>query len=200
MFSTRHEVAKLEQTVEELRAALERGWQRRSALEDEIESLRSEIARLREAAPQAPFALAAEREELRRQIDDLLGVKALVAEQLASALQRLHAAGDEELRPSLDGNGRVHADPASLDHVVEPRVQIEVAPLLDFAGLSALERALAAVPQVADTRIRRIDGERAFVDLELREPGPLLRWLDGALPFDVDVAAIDGATVALAVR
>ena len=200
MFSTRHQVAELEATIAQLRAALHEGWERRSTLEAEVETLRAEVAQLRHAAEQVPFELVAEREAIRRQIDELLGVKALVTEQLSAALQRLHASADVEMRPALNGRGRVHGDAVSLDQVVEPSVEVEVAPLLDFAGLSALERAFAAVPQIAGARVRRVDRERAVVELELHERGPLLRWLDGVLPFDVEVSAVGADGVALAVR
>lgn len=200
MFSTRHEIARLEATVAQLQAALEHGWRRRSALEAELEALRAEVAELRAAAQDAPSALAAEREALRRQIEDMLGVKALVAEQLEAALRRLHTAGEAEVHAEPGSGGRVHADAASLDRLLESPVQVEVAPLLDFVSISALERSLASVPQVSDVRVRRLEGERAIVDLELHETGPLLRWIDGALPFDVSASKIEAGSVALAVR
>lgn len=200
MLRTRHEIAQLEATVAQLRAALADGWQRRKALEDEVDALRSEVAELRAALEQAPTALAAERESLRRQIEDLLGVKALVTEQLAAALQRLHAGGDEERRVEPKAGGRVHGDGASLDQVVEGTVEVAVAPLLDFVSVSALERALETVPQIAGARVRRLEAERAVVEVELHEPGPLLRWVDGALPFDVDASVVSADRLALAVR
>lgn len=200
MFRTRHEIGRLEATVAELRAALADGWRRRRALEAELDGLHAEVAELRAAAEHAPTALAAEREALRRQIEDLLGVKALVSEQLSAALQRLHAGGDSEVRVQQRAGGRVHADEESLDRLVEGAVQLEVAPLLDFVSISALERALNAVPQVADVRVRRIEGDRAIVDVELSERGPLLRWLDSTLPFDVDASIVAADAVALSVR
>jgi hypothetical protein len=200
VFSTRHEIARLEETVAQLQAALEQGWRRRTALESELIALRAEVEDLRAATQHAPAALAAEREALRRQIEDMLGVKALVAEQLAAALRRLQTAGDVELHAEPGNGGRVHADAASLDRVVESPVQVEVAPLLDFVSISALERSLASVPQVSDVHVRRLEGERAIVDLELHEHGPLLRWLDGALPFDVSASRIEPGSVALSVR
>jgi chromosome segregation ATPase len=200
VFRTRHEVEQLEATIEELRAALADGWQRRKALEEQVESLRGEIAELRAALDQAPTALAAEREALRRQIEDLLGVKALVTEQLSAALNRLQANGESETRVTSKAGGRVHADDDSLDRVVDTTVQVAVAPLLDFVSVSALERALETVPQVSGARVRRLEGERAIVQVELREAGPLLRWVDGVLPFDVDASVVESDCVALAVR
>jgi chromosome segregation ATPase len=200
VFRTRHEVEQLEATIEELRTALAEGWQRRKTLEAQIEALRAEIDELRAAVDQAPTALAAEREALRRQIEDLLGVKALVTEQLAAALNRLHANGDSETRIAPKAGGRVHADEEMLDRVVDTTVHVAVAPLLDFISVSLFERALEAIEQVASARVRRLDGERAIVEVELREAGPLLRWVDGALPFDVDASVVESDHVSLAVR
>jgi hypothetical protein len=201
VLNTRHELRRLEETIDELRAALEEGWRRRGELEAEAEALRREVETLRAAAEEAPLALAAEREALRRQIDDLLGVKALVTEQLAGALQRLHTGGEVEVRAHLlpDGSGRVRGDAALLDGEHEGTLRIEVAPLLDFAGISALERSLAAAADVRDVQVRRVDGTRVHLEVELERRTTLLRSLDGHLPFDVTVVTAEPEQLVLSV-
>jgi hypothetical protein len=185
--------------VAQLRAALEESWQKRRSLESELASLRAEAEQLRVAARQAPTELAAEREELRRQIDDLLALKVRLVDELQAALERVSGSRTEQ-RATAHGSGRVLADPEALERVYGGRVSVAAQPLADFAGISALERSLVSLPSVADVHVRRLDGATAVLELELLEPAPLLRDLDGALPFDVEVAAADDETITLAVR
>lgn len=189
LFRTRREVERLEATLLELREALEQSWQRRRALEREVEEAKAEAAALRAAADEAPAALAAEREALRRQIDDLLAVKLRLADELRGALE-LVTDGAPGATAHAGAGGRVHGD---LDHLVEGELQLVVEPLGDFDGIAALEHVLAAVAQVRDVHVRTADGRRAVYDLVLRAAGPLLRALDGRLPFDADATVDDGA-------
>jgi ABC-type transporter Mla subunit MlaD len=195
LFRTRHETERLEATILELQTALEQGWQRREALERERDQLRAEVAVLRAAATEAPRALAAERESLRRQIDDLLTVKLRMSDELRGVLDLL-ADGHGGADAAAQAGGRAYGD---LGALLEGTIELVVEPIRDFDAISAVERALARVPQVEAVRPRTADGVRVVFEVELRAPGPLLRALDGQLPFDADATVEDG-TVVMRVR
>lgn len=206
MFSTRHEVRRLEEIVVELRAALDDGWRRREELMREVERQNAEIAELRAAAIETPSVLAVERDTARRQLEDLIVAKGEVVERLETARGDLETVLDRLRGASVDpvagtgANGRLHAPGPTLDHVFASRFVLEAERVYDFVAISQLERALSAVPQVLDVHVRRVEGSRAVIDVELDEPGPLLRWLDGALPADADVGDVDSEHLVLSLR
>lgn len=210
MSRPRREVERLEATILELRSALEDSWRRRAELTADVESLRAENESLRDSAATAPSPLVAEREALRRQIDDLLSLRARIVTDLRGVSSELDAALDQlgeapRSEPPFpasppSGGGRVIGEPATVDRVYDGHVRLEVESLHDFAAISSLERALAALPEISDVHVRRVEGTRSIVDLELESAAPVLRAMDGLLPFDLDVTASAGDAIELAVR
>lgn len=209
MSRSRREVDRLEATILELRSALEESWRRRGELTAEAEALRTENQELQERAALAPSALVAEREALRRQIDDLLSLRARivtdlrgVSSELDAALERLgESARSQPAAPAApSGGGRVIGEPAAVDRVYDGRVRLEVESLHDFVAISSLERALIALPGIADVHVRRVEGTRSIVDVELQSAAPVLRAMDGSLPFDLSVTGAAGDAIELAVR
>jgi hypothetical protein len=70
------------------------------------------------------------------------------------------------------------ATPASPeDMLFEGRVELGAGPFYDIASLSAFERRLASLPQVAESSVRRFEASHAVVDVRLATPVALLREL-----------------------
>ena len=76
------------------------------------------------------------------------------------------------------------------EQVFDRRVEVDAGPFADFDELSAFERTLAGLPQVADVYVRRFFDDRAIVELAATEELPLLTRLVDVLPggFTVDYA------------
>ena len=87
--------------------------------------------------------------------------------------------------------------PAEDNQVFESRVELDAGPFSDFAALSAFERALAHLPKVEDVYVRRLVGDRALIELNLTEAAPLLKTMNEALPYELDVKSADGAKIVL---
>jgi hypothetical protein len=250
------ELARLRLAIQQLRHGLETGWRRRSELEEELKTVRDELARLRareddvvaavaaiarraEEQPAAtePAAVAAAdvqtvfaateakaaalREDLTRQVNELLGVKDTLVHQLRGVMhdfgealgrvergeQLLHH--DESLLPPFElhlptveahaSRGSVVGDPEARERVYPETVELDVGPFADFAALSAFERALASLPKVEDVHVRRFTGERALIELASSEPLRLLDHVDGALPYDLEVVEAGDGHVTLTV-
>jgi len=68
-----------------------------------------------------------------------------------------------------------------LPAVAEP-VELDIGPLRDYAAVAALERALAAVPQVMEVYVRRYAAERAAVELTVAADLDLPAALELVLP------------------
>ena len=66
----------------------------------------------------------------------------------------------------------------------------------DFTALSAFERSLARIPNVADVYVRWFTGDRALIDLVLSEPARLVVAMR-SLPYGVNVTGIDDHRIGL---
>lgn len=85
------------------------------------------------------------------------------------------------------------------ERLFEGRVELEAGPFPDFTSLSAFERGLSRLPAVSDVYVRRFTGERAELDVVLREPTPLVEALR-AMPYDVDVRGLDAQRLGIDVQ
>jgi hypothetical protein len=83
--------------------------------------------------------------------------------------------------------------------VFDTFVEVEAGPFVDFAALSAFERALGRGEKVNDVYIRRFAQERATIEVTLSEPAPLLDGLQGVLPNAFDVIEEDPSWLKLEV-
>lgn len=72
-------------------------------------------------------------------------------------------------------------------------VELDAGPFVDFAELSAFERALARLPKVDDVYIRGFGDERAVIELSLTEQTPLAHDLTTKLPYGLRVERGDDA-------
>src|SRR5437870_6622392 len=93
----------------------------------------------------------------------------------------------EQAEPPSDPPRSAVAPPEQL---FDRRVEVDAGPFADFDEVSFFERALAALPDVADVYVRRFFDERAIVELAATEELPLLTRLQDVLPggFTVDYA------------
>lgn len=79
------------------------------------------------------------------------------------------------------------APPAGSTGLSPRHVELDAGPFVDFAELSAFERALARLPKVDDVYIRSFGDERAVIELSLTEQTPLAHDLATKLPYGVRV-------------
>ena len=82
----------------------------------------------------------------------------------------------------------------------EARVELDAGPFLDFAALSAFERALAQLPKVEDVYVRRLAEDRALIELALAEAAPLLSLMRDTLPYQLEVRSANRAKIVLNVH
>ena len=87
--------------------------------------------------------------------------------------------------------------PPGDEQVFETRVELDVGPFTDFAALSAFERALAHLPKVEDVYVRRLAADRALIELNLTEVAPLLRTMQEALPYALDVKSANRSRIVM---
>jgi hypothetical protein len=222
-------VERLKLTNEQLAQRVESAWQQGQLLEREAERLRRENAELRAreqevaSAMTSAHARAAEIEQTARERAEQVY---LAAEERAAGLTELQAkllrgirtvvravdqivakaeAGDlSALADELDilGVGIDGDTTASvgLDDLFEAHVELEAGPFPDFTALSAFERALTRLPKVEDVYVRRFTGDRAVIELSLREQTALVRVLRESLPYELEVTASDPRRISLTIE
>ena len=79
-------------------------------------------------------------------------------------------------------------------------VAVNAGPFPDIATLSAFEHALQRISGVDDAVVRSFEGNRAHVDVRLREPIDLASALRATLPFAFDVVAAGRGELTLTLR
>ena len=108
----------------------------------------------------------------------------------------------EELPPDLPpvvafavhGNGAPATEPGPADDsLFAERVELDAGPFADFDSIAAFERELARLPNVDDVYVRRVDGERAVIELTLTSIAPLVAEMREHLPYALSVRGGDDA-------
>jgi hypothetical protein len=143
--------------------------------EERATSIRSEASRRLEDA-------SAHLERLVRLKDHLLHAMRSLAGDLDQGLvlsQRRDPTAGHDPEPSTSGDDG--------DRPFEVRVELDAGPFADAVALSAFEQALAQLPEVEDVYVRRLDGDRARIEVMLTEPAPLLAAMRAALPYTIRV-------------
>jgi hypothetical protein len=169
------------------------------------------LAEAGEGAARLHEDAAARTEQLAAQVDELVRVKESLMESIRDVLRDFgyvveridrgeRVLADEPAAGKPARTTRAAAPPAGEDEpepVFDARVEIEAGPFIDFATLSAFERALTLLPRVEDVYVRRFAADRAVIELTLAEPAPLLQALERALPYDIDVTAYEHGRISL---
>ncbi len=128
------------------------------------------------------------REQLLGELRGLVGSYAdLLGEHEGGKLEPSARPG-EQSSPDSPSPPLLSAAPPAGSTGLSPRhVELDVGPFVDFAELSAFERALARLPKVDDVYIRGFGDERAVIELSLTEQTPLAHDLSTKLPYGVRV-------------
>jgi len=98
------------------------------------------------------------------------------------------------VQPSLQPQSRID------DRLFEGRVELDAGPFVDFASLSAFERSLGRIGNVADVYVRRFSDDRALIEVTLAQPTPLLRAIVNSLPYTIEVHETYEGRLVLAVH
>jgi hypothetical protein len=77
------------------------------------------------------------------------------------------------------------------------RVELDAGPFADVVALSSFERALARVPNIEGVDVRRLDGDRAGIEITLSEPAPLLAAMRASLPYSITVRSASRTALVL---
>jgi hypothetical protein len=131
------------------------------------------------------------------QMSDRVAELARLRDDLAARVQEL--AGIAGIRLGGDERGPARTEPVRAlgTGMYEGEVEVEVGPMKDFAQLTALEDAAAAIDGASAITIRRFSGGRATLSMKLSEPVELLRELEQRAPFDFNVRATRHDSVVL---
>jgi hypothetical protein len=164
--------AELERSRSEHRALIAELAAARAALEEEQAARRALELPAEEAA-----AAAAQLEELLRLREQMLGELRGTLDAYSDLLGRVETGRHDEA-PAASSNG----------HRFVGRLELDAGPFRDFAEVSAFERALGELPDVATVSLRLFGDGRATLDVVLSGERPLLEDLS-RLPYRVTAQA-----------
>jgi F0F1-type ATP synthase membrane subunit b/b' len=173
-------------------------------------------ARIRSDANRRVETSSAQFNELLRLKDDLFDAMRSVVGDFDQAISRAER-GEDIFPAEAPGTARAAPEPPAAEPRPEARpplppdtvsippmrtdageilfgthVELDAGPFPDFTTLSAFERSLAHVQGIQDIHVRKVADDRALIELALGEPAPLLRTLEEALPYLLQVRSADG--------
>ena len=196
------ELEQLRAQVEQLAAALERGWLARRDLEAELETERRARAHLLAGARREADAIRqraqAELDNARLRVIDLLGVRHRLEDDVAALLRTADAlladaralVPTPAAPPTLPARHAREDDGRAAENGVR-RVELDVGPFDGYPAVRQFERSLASLPHVAGVEVRRFGVERAGIDVTVPTESPLVDELT-QLPYRLRVTQNGG--------
>lgn len=172
----------------------------RQEADELIEAARLDAARIRAAA-------ALEDQRARTQVADLIRLRdtlAATVRNVTREFERTMAGVDPEPAPEPAPEPTPLPPPTPPPPPPPPAAQqtieLEVGPFRDFASLSAFEESLGRLSTIDDVYVRRFEGDRATIEVTLREPTALLDEMTSALPYTLSVDRADADRIAVNVE